>query len=565
MRNQPIQLQNHKFRQYLKDNSSTQMMHDENHRSAKVLSQQDLRQSAESRRLCLLKARKSSLPLEDLSCEKRIGIGTYGKVYLLKGRTCVKKIIAPLDGVNLGSFCRETSALVAMCDCPQVVPMLDARLSLSGGEIFFPRLRMDLSDFLRSAAGKISSFACVRNIAFELAKGLHALFQHGIYHLDLKPANVLLTEDYRPVIADFGIASYNQDEEIELGDRLRRFCPGARDFERPTDVQTYWYRAPEILSGSRMYDHRADIWSYGLIVLELLTLSPAVMGKAETQQLQCIYDLFGEPGTPEPAAGSGKELPSRLRNYLDKHGRFPVDPQCLSLLESALRVSPQERANIIEIVSHPFFAGVRSISRMSSTSPQSPMPGSAAERLRLQETYVLSPTPVGGSEVDLDDRRAMVLRLQELRNANDAFGKSCITHQTYFLAVLLFDSLIERMPIARAVLPSVVGTCLLLAGFVFDRERQLRTAQLRELFELPSNDEELLPLVSEVMSCLNYDLFRPTEMNYLSTYRPAPKRPDKVLERLYELSAHPDYRRHRPEEAVSLAVQMSEASFSENA
>jgi tRNA A-37 threonylcarbamoyl transferase component Bud32 len=98
--------------------------------------------------------------------------------------------------------------------------------------------------------------------ALRLVPPLCDALQHahdlGIVHRDIKPENVLLARDGTPKIADFGLAKLALEPDANL--------------TAPEQVMgTPHYMAPEQLRGSRDVDHRADIYSLGVVVYEMLT------------------------------------------------------------------------------------------------------------------------------------------------------------------------------------------------------------------------------------------------------------------------------------------------------
>jgi cyclin-dependent kinase len=100
-----------------------------------------------------------------------------------------------------------------------------------------------------------------------------------VLHRDLKPQNLLINVEGELKLADFGLA--------------RAFGIPVRNYTH--EVVTLWYRAPDILMGSRHYSTTVDIWSVGCIFAEMLNGRPLFPGSNESDQLLRIFKTLGTP------------------------------------------------------------------------------------------------------------------------------------------------------------------------------------------------------------------------------------------------------------------------------
>jgi len=94
---------------------------------------------------------------------------------------------------------------------------------------------------------------------FKILKALKFMHSGQLIHRDLKPNNILLDSECHVKLADFGLArsvAFNEEEGVE---------PVLTEY-----VATRWYRAPEILLGSKKYTKAIDMWSIGCILGELI-------------------------------------------------------------------------------------------------------------------------------------------------------------------------------------------------------------------------------------------------------------------------------------------------------
>ncbi|CAN1353303.1 Serine/threonine-protein kinase ATG1a, partial [Linum perenne] len=163
--------------------------------------------------------------------------------------------------------------------------------------------------------------------------GLQVLQEKHLIHRDLKPQNLLLSSDEETPqlkIGDFGFArSLNPDD---MADTL---CGSPL------------YMAPEIIQ-NRKYDAKADLWSVGAILFQLVTGRPPFQGNSQFQLFQNILRST-ELQFPEGA--------------LEK-----LHPNFVDLCRSLLRHNPVERLNFQEFFSHKFFEEPRLIADVEQSS-----------------------------------------------------------------------------------------------------------------------------------------------------------------------------------------------------
>lgn len=168
-------------------------------------------------------------------------------------------------------------------------------------------------------------------------------------HRDLKPSNLLIDENETQIkIADFGLAR-------SFGLPLKTYTH---------EVVTLWYRAPEILLGSKVYSTAVDIWSVGCIFYELAHRKPLFYGESEIGQLFKIFKCLGTPAEnvwqgaadlPEMRLTYPKWKVNGNENLVKLCTKLQNEPEAIDLLTQMMHLEPSKRITVKGALAHPFF------------------------------------------------------------------------------------------------------------------------------------------------------------------------------------------------------------------
>jgi serine/threonine protein kinase len=255
----------------------------------------------------------------------RLGIGGAGAVWqamdrILERQVAIKVLLPELadDPQTAARFRAEASAAGKLTH-PNVVVVYD--IGRDRGRDY---LVMELVDGPSAsqlfAEGPMASGAAA-HLGRSVAAGLGAAHAAGMVHRDVKPANVLLTRDGTPKLADFGIAR-------ALGDATARLT-------RPGNVVgTARYLAPEQLRDDPL-DARADVYSLGLLLHEALTGGPPFGDgtAAEIASRRLAADLA-------PPSSAGIELPPGLDAVVARATRLDPGERHADGLELSTALAP---------------------------------------------------------------------------------------------------------------------------------------------------------------------------------------------------------------------------------
>jgi serine/threonine protein kinase/tetratricopeptide (TPR) repeat protein len=158
-------------------------------------------------------------------------------------------------------------------------------------------------------------------IAIQIAAGLQAAHKRGIVHRDIKSSNIMITTDGNVKIMDFGLAKIGDSGHLTNANSI---------------LGTASYMSPEQVQGKEL-DHRTDIWSFGVLLYELLTGQLPFQGQYD---LGIMYAILHEE--PDLSGTYNRRLPHNLENIIrhslqkDKSKRYRSAKDIINDLNSAL-------------------------------------------------------------------------------------------------------------------------------------------------------------------------------------------------------------------------------------
>ncbi|KAL3539115.1 hypothetical protein ACH5RR_002481 [Cinchona calisaya] len=249
---------------------------------------------------------------QHLKFEYKVASGSYGDLY--KGIYCSQEVaIKILKAERLNSelqkeFVQEVYIMrkvrhknvvqfIGACTRPSNLCIVTE--FMSGGSVY---------DYLHKQKGTFK-LPTLLKVAIDVSKGMNYLHQNNIIHRDLKAANLLMDENEVVKVADFGVARVKAQTGVMTA-----------------ETGTYRWMAPEVIE-HKPYDQKADVFSFGIVVWELLT------GKLPYEYLTPLQAAIGV-------------VQKDLRPTIPKH----THPKLADLLERCWQQDSTLRPDFSEII-----------------------------------------------------------------------------------------------------------------------------------------------------------------------------------------------------------------------
>ncbi len=239
---------------------------------------------------------------------EKLGTGGQGTVYKATdtrlGRTVVVKVLSPeltAREVNLKRFEREAQ-LASSLDHPNICIIYG--LHEAGGVHFITMQHIAGKNVRQLVNGRPLALRSALSIGLQVADALAAAHERGVIHRDIKAGNVMVTANGTAKVLDFGLAKLTDESGA---DRSNMHLT-----ELGIPYGTATYAAPEQATGGRV-DHRADIFSTGVLLYEMMTGIWPFQGKTSVEvRYAVLHD------TPRPVSEFRQDAPPQLQQIIDR-------------------------------------------------------------------------------------------------------------------------------------------------------------------------------------------------------------------------------------------------------
>ncbi|KAK0625657.1 Negative regulator of the PHO system [Lasiodiplodia hormozganensis] len=314
---------------------------------------------------------------------EKLGEGTYATVF--KGRNRQTGEFVALKEIHLDSeegtpstAIREIS-LMKELKHENIVSLHDVIHTENKLMLVFEYMDRDLKKYMdsRGDRGQLDPVT-IKSFMYQLLRGVAFCHENRVLHRDLKPQNLLTNNKGQLKLADFGLA--------------RAFGIPVNTFSN--EVVTLWYRAPDVLLGSRTYNTSIDIWSAGCIMAEMYTGRPLFPGTTNEDQLQRIFRLMGTPSERSwPGISQFPEYKPNFHVYATQDLRLilpQIDSLGLSLLSSMLQLRPEMRISATQALQHPWFNDIAQAHQQQQLNAQQIAAQQQAQQAQMGGGYSMA-------------------------------------------------------------------------------------------------------------------------------------------------------------------------------
>jgi len=286
--------------------------------------------------------------------KRQLGEGTFSDVLLCKNLStgqlvAVKKLKKNFQHASETVRLAELVVLKKLAPHPNVLSLIEHIYDVREHKLFMVFNRMDktLYDFIKSNRRNVPEIK-VKQIIYQILKGVDHLHTNGVFHRDIKPENILVNERSR-------------GPEVRLGDLGSvRGVHSARPYTEY--ISTRWYRAPECMLTAGHYDCKMDVWACGCVYFETLMSKPLFPGVNEIDQLTKIHRVVGTPTRRVLSKMKTLRMDIRFTSYptINIAEILPFTSDAgRELLKRMLTYDPDVRPQVRRLLEHRYFNDLR--------------------------------------------------------------------------------------------------------------------------------------------------------------------------------------------------------------
>jgi serine/threonine-protein kinase len=336
-----------------------------------------------------------------------LGAGGMGEVYRARdarlGREVALKVIpfSKAQDQTARDRMEREARIVASLNHPNILALHD--IGTANGAIYIVTELVD-----GESLGKLTPplRKCL-DIAAQIADGLAAAHAAGITHWDLKPDNVMVTRDGRVKLLDFGVAlrsRFISDLEVTVSHEETGLLTG-----------TIGYMSPEQIRASDV-DSRADIFSFGALLYELLTGTRAFQGDTAADVMTAVLTA-DPPALPLTVPPAVRDIVHRCLEKRREERFESARDLGFALRQAAIAIGATPEVASERPVEPPSSAAIREHLAKLLSSPSI----AGAERLSSLLRFIVKET--------LNGRQA---QLKEIRIGLDVFGRKADSYDPAF-------------------------------------------------------------------------------------------------------------------------------------
>lgn len=296
---------------------------------SQMASDQTEHQDSEAQRRTIELSLKRTAPPAEVpgyEIEEFLGSGAYGEVWVGIDRNTRRRVAIKFftrgSSVDFSLLSREVEKLVYLSADRYVVQLLDV-----GWEADPPYYVMDYiqNGSLEEEIARHGRFSQehATEMFKEIATGLMHLHGKGILHCDLKPGNVLLDQDHKPRLADFGQSRLSHEQSPALG--------------------TLFFMAPEQADLNAIPDARWDVFALGALFYCMLTGLPPYRSDSIIEEMESVTEMSERLERYRRAICSA-EKPSAHRQLAS------LDRQLADIIDRCIDVRPAKRFDSVQSV-----------------------------------------------------------------------------------------------------------------------------------------------------------------------------------------------------------------------